>query len=360
MIHEFNTKDGVYLKSDNSTMKMMYHVIIVLIPFVLYNFYINGISPFISGNSLLTLFYPIIMVVVSIITCLLTEYLYYLIKKEKKSFLYLIENSFSIIPGIFISLIVPVTTPIWLIIVGCVVASLSKMLSGGLSKNKLNPALLGALVILLISRFAFNDYITGLTNQTLNYDLLVGTNMNLGNYLLGNILNPVGSSCIILVILAFFYLVINNVIKYRIPLISILTVIMISFIVMLIRGVGIWYMLYHLVSGSFLFMVVLMATDPVTSPLNKYGEVYAGILIGFITMLFRLLTPFSYSSLITILIVNLLTILINKITIKFYYKKSILKVITIVLLLVVAITSVIVAPKNKEINRDDEVVYADY
>ena len=145
---EFKVRSGNFLKSSNSTSNMMYTILVVLIPFIIFSTYKNGIYPIIKGyGNLYLVFKPLIFASVASLFCIVTEYLYYYIKKDKRSFYKLFSESYAIIPGIFLSLIIPINTPIWLVIIGSIIASLSKVLMGGLGKNKLNPALVGSLFI---------------------------------------------------------------------------------------------------------------------------------------------------------------------------------------------------------------------
>jgi len=127
------------MKSNNSTSKMMYSILVILVPFIIFATYKNGIYPVINGyGNLYLVFKPLLYASVASIICLITEYLYYLvIKKEKKSLYTLFGESYAIIPGVFLSLIIPINTPIWLIILGSFIASLSKMVFGGLGKINL-------------------------------------------------------------------------------------------------------------------------------------------------------------------------------------------------------------------------------
>ena len=85
-MREFKVRNGSYLKSKNKTSDMMYTILIILSFFILFSTYKNGIYPVIKGyGSLYLVFKPLIFVVVASITGLLTEYLYYLIRKNKKS-----------------------------------------------------------------------------------------------------------------------------------------------------------------------------------------------------------------------------------------------------------------------------------
>ena len=65
-----------------------------------------------------------------------------------------------------------------------------------------------------------------------------------------------------------------------------------------------------------------MATDPVTTPITNTGQLISGVFLGIITMFIRYLTPLPEGVLISILIVNLMTILINYLSIKLYNKNG--------------------------------------
>ena len=73
-------------------------------------------------QSLYLVFKPLIFVVVASITGLLTEYLYYLIRKNKKSIYELFTENYAIIPGIFLSLVISINTPLYLVILGSIIA----------------------------------------------------------------------------------------------------------------------------------------------------------------------------------------------------------------------------------------------
>ena len=187
---EFKVRSGNFLKSSNSTSNMMYTILVVLIPFIIFSTYKNGIYPIIKGyGNLYLVFKPLIFASVASLFCIVTEYLYYYIKKDKRSFYKLFSESYAIISSVFLSLIIPINTPIWLVIIGSIIASLSKVLMGGLGKNKLNPALVGSLFITIIFSSLTGGYLnpyevdvvssaTPLTNMTasgylVTYDNLV-------------------------------------------------------------------------------------------------------------------------------------------------------------------------------------------
>ena len=121
---------------DNLTVsKCMYNVIIALLPAFAVSLYFFGIGAFIVTLS-------------SILSCVIVEYLIqkYLLK-EKPS----IGNGSAILTGLLLAFNLPSNLPIWIVVIGSIVAiGIAKMSFGGLGNNLFNPALAGR-VFLLIS-----------------------------------------------------------------------------------------------------------------------------------------------------------------------------------------------------------------
>lgn len=366
----FKTRKGNFLKSKNSTTNMMYTILIILVPFILFGTFKNGIYPAIKGyGNLYTVFKPLVHVVAPAITCIIVEYLYYLIKKDKRSFYQLFGESYAIIPGVFLGLVTSLNTPMWLLILGAVIASLSKLLCGGFGKNKLNPALVGSLFVTIIFSSFVRGYLnpyeldtissaTPLSNMTassylVTYDNLVSPYGTLLTFFFGNIPGAIGETSSFLCIIALIYLIYKKIIKWRIPVSYILSVAVISLIICLTKDIGLWFILFNLLSGGLLFGATFMATDPVTSPLSHTGQVVGGILLGIITMAIRYLTPLPEGVLISILIFNILTILINKLSIKLYNKR-VLEVSLVVLTCLLCALSSLVIGKNITTKEPDD------
>lgn len=364
---EFKVRNGNYLKNKEKTSNMMYTILIILTFFILFSTYKNGIYPVIKGyGSLYLIFKPLIFAIISSLSGLLTEYIYYLIRKKKKDIYELFSEDFAIIPGVFLSLVISINTPVYLLIIGSVIASLSKLLMGGFGKNKLNPALAGSIFITVIFSSLVGGYLnpyeadtlssaTPLSNMTaggyvLTYNNLVAPFGNLFNFFFGNIPGSIGETCSLLCIVSFIYLTYKKIIKWRIPVFYVSTVVVISLIICLTKNIGLWFILFNILSGGLLFGAVFMATDPVTTPITRTGQIISGIILGIITMIIRYLTPLPEGVLISILIVNILTILINYLSIKLYNKK-IIKIICLILsIIIVLLVGIIISAKvlNKE------------
>ena len=367
---EFKVRKGNFLKSKNSASNMMYTVLIILMVFVLFSSYKNGIYPVIKGyGNLYLIFKPLIYVVIPSLICIITEYIFYIIKKDRKSFYELFTESYAVIPGVFLGLIIGINTPIYLLLIGAVISSLSKLLMGGFGKNKLNPALVGALFITVIFSSLTGGYLnpyeldtissaTPLANMTassyvITYDNLVTPYGNLLDFFFGNIPGAIGETCSFLCLVTLIYLSYKKIIKWRIPVSYILSVVVISLVICLVKDIGLWFILFNLLSGGLLFGAVFMATDPVTSPVSHLGQVVGGIILGILTMAIRYLTPLPEGVLISILIFNLITILTNYLTIKLYGKKNIRIIILIASILLCILSSFIISKNITNKPLDD-------
>lgn len=374
---EIHIKEGPFIKSANKVQNMMKNLLISLIPIVLFSFYKNGYLPFKHGKTdIISLIYPLIFILVSVVTSCLTEYFYnILIKKEKKA----IKSNllFSVFPGLFLALTLPINTPIWLLIIGAFIASIfGKMIWGGLGNNKLNPALVGNLFVILVLLFMGNvNYLNSyestiiadpnsLVNPaTLNvigtYETLVAPYGSLWNFLVGTVPGAIGSTSVLFCIIAYFYLTYKKALKWRIPLVYIGTVFIITYFIGFLNGVGLWYPTFQILSGGLMFMAIFMATDPVTSPTTPTAQVVYGMSLGILTVLFRYIIPVSNGIVISILIMNGLTILLDKIgaQARFDFKKiSILILVEMVLALVVSIYIAEVKSNSNVSNQESNLL----
>lgn len=333
---KFSVIKGPFIKSKNNTSKMMNNLLIALIPIIVFTFYKNGIIPYLNNKiDLLEMFYPLIFVIIGPITSFLVEYLYsYVFLKLRKGKLKeYIKNSYSIFPGLFVSLVLPLNTPISILILACVIAIIiGKMLYGGFGHNIFNPALIGCLFVLSCYSSIINQnggYLnsyeldtiassTPLTNMNIegtigSYETLVKPYGNLSNFFFGMIPGSIGETCSFLIILAFIYLVFKRVIKWKIPVIYVGTVFIMTYIIGSINNLGIWYPLFSILSGGLLFGATFMATDPVTSPTTSIGEVIYALFLGILTVIFRYLTSAPEGVLTAILTMNMFVMILDKI-----------------------------------------------
>ena len=295
----------------------MYRVLLALVPALLVAIYYFG-------------WYALRLTVISVGACMLTEWLIqkFLIKGPLT-----INDGSAALTGLLLAFNVPANLPIWMVIVGAVVAiGIGKMAFGGLGKNPFNPALVGRVFMLVSFPTAmttwpkatpifdsdfFADAVTGPTplgilkesgRQTLEQ---VG-DMQFMDMVLGNRGGAFGEVCTIALLLGAIYLICRKVIDVFTPLSILLTVYIFTGICHLINPEIYIAPQYHLVYGGLILGAFFMATDMVTSPMTIRGKILFGFGIGFITVVIRLWGAYPEGVSFAILIMNALTPLINK------------------------------------------------
>ena len=170
---------GPFIKDNNSTKKMMNHLLVALTPIILFAFLKNGIIPYKKGyTNLFGMFYPLIFILIPTISTFVFEIIFGLITKKKLNDL--IKNRYSIFPGLFLGLILPLNTPIIIVILGSLVSSIiAKMLFGGFGKNIFNPALVGRLFIIRGYMIILNLILMIYIRRILHIDLLHKMNIKI-------------------------------------------------------------------------------------------------------------------------------------------------------------------------------------
>lgn len=346
---EFHVSKGTHIRSNNKTSRMMFHLLIALIPIIIFAWYKNGLQPFLNGDATFYgMIFPLLFVGVSTLTTFIVELLYGILFKKKRGIdilKYPIET-YSFFPGLFLGLILPINTSFPILILGAMFATIvGKLVFGGFGHNIFNPALLGRLFVIATYGIVIGEvggYLnpseldavttaTPLTNASLvngigTYQTLVEPYGSLWNFFFGTIPGAVGETSAFLCILAFLYLTFQKVIKWKIPVVYILTVFFMTFLIGNYHDLGIWYPLFEILSGGLMFGAVFMATDPVTSPTTPVGQILYGLFLGILTVVFRYLTPLPEGVLTSILTMNLFVFILDRIGSKarFNFVKSVI------------------------------------
>lgn len=357
---------GPFVRSKNSTNKMMMHLLIALIPIVIFSIYKNGYIPYSHGLiSFIEIFDPLVKIFIGSLTSFVIESIYALIFRKKNY----LKNSYAFFSGLFLALILPLHVPIYVLVIASIVASVSKLVCGGFGKNIFNPALFGYLFVVLAFSSVlttdnyFNAYEldtiskpTPLTNASMvsgigDYEQLVEPYGSLSDFLIGTIPGSLAETSALLCIVAFIYLTVTGTIKWRIPLVYVTTVFLITFGIGRLLGQGIYYPLFHLFSGGLMFGAVFMATDPVTSAVTPIGQILQGFLLGIITVIFRFVgvEGVAYS----ILIVNAVVFFLDKIGMvsRFNFIKSLIWFI-LVWLIIIGVTIGLALTRKTEDDKD--------
>lgn len=244
-----------------------------------------------------------------------------------------------LVTGLIFPLILPPTTPLWMVAVGVVFgAFFGKEVFGGTGRNIFNPALVGRVFLSLAfpEYFAtkwqapflkglggFVHYTTDAVTTATPLINFKGTQV-LADYpslLLGTAPGSIGEVFRIGIIAGGIFLIITRISDWRIPLSYLLTVFVFSFFANRVSAVNFAPPLFQLLAGGLLFGAFFMATDPVTSPFTFEGRWIYGILLGILTVLIRGLSGFVEGVMFAILFMNALTPLIDTVVVNFKFRK---------------------------------------
>ena len=259
----------------------------------------------------------LVMLVCTTASAVLTEYIYEKFMHKKIT----VDDFSAVVTGLLLGLNMPASAPWWMGVLGGIFAILIvKQLFGGLGQNFMNPAL-GARCFLLIS---FTSQMTtfvydGVTGPTPLAQLKSGEAVDSMSMLLGSIPGTIGETSVIAIIIGAIFLILMGVIDLRIPGTYIAT-----FVVFIgIFGhfanpdVGFFdpqYITAHLCGGGLMLGAWFMATDYVTSPITKKGQIVYGMLLGILPGLFRLFGGSAEGVSYAIIISNLIVPLIERVT----------------------------------------------
>jgi electron transport complex protein RnfD len=294
-----------HLHKDESVSKIMWMVVISLLP--------SGIAGvFIFGLGALW------VILLGIASALITEGILQAITKRKVTIL----DGSAFLTGLLLAYNLPPKVPFWLPIVGAFFAvSIGKQVFGGLGQNIFNPALVGRVFLVA----SWPRYMTTFT-QPLNYDAITsataltlvkeGRILEKISYLdlfLGKRGGCIGEVCILALALGALFLLLKRYISWHIPIIYIATTALFAY-VFGANGffTGDW--LFHILSGGLILGAFFMATDYVTSPLTRKGQAIFALGCGLITAVIRLWGGYPEGVSYAILMMNAATPIIDRYT----------------------------------------------
>ena len=309
--YELTISSSPHAHSPVTTQTIMRDVLIALIPALLGSIYFFG-------------FRSLLVTLVSAAACVFFEWGFCKIRKlHCKTY-----DLSAVVTGVLLAFVCPVTIPYWTIILGDFFAIvLVKMLFGGLGKNIVNPALAGRAFLfswpVLMSNWvkvgfdnaagllSTADAVTAATPMSAMHQGALPEESILDMFL-GNIGGCIGETSALLLIIGFIYLLYRKVITARIPLAYIGTVAILAFLFPQGNDRIAW-MAAQVFGGGLMLGAIFMATDYVTSPLTKLGQIVYGIGCGIITILIRYFGGYSEGVTYAILCMNACAVLLDKI-----------------------------------------------
>lgn len=288
-----------HVRGKDDTSRIMLYVILALMPTTIFGIINFGV-------------HALALVVVCIITCVVSEYIFEKIVNKKST----ISDFSAVVTGLLLALNLPATLPIWQAVLGSVFAIVVvKMLFGGLGQNFMNPAL-GGRVFLLVSFAATmtNFEYDGVSGATPLAALKAGETVDTFKMLIGTTAGTIGETSALCILIGAIILILLGVIDLVIP-----GVYIVSFVVFLIlfggHGFDTAFIVAHLCGGGLMLGAFFMATDYVTSPITPFGKVIFGICLGILTGVFRIFGNSAEGVSYAIIFSNLLVPLIEKISI---------------------------------------------
>ncbi len=297
----------------------MYGVVIALVPALLVSFLYFGL-----GSA--------IVCVTSVAACVVFEWAInkYLLKNSSCT----VCDGSAILTGLLLGFNLPSNLPVWIVIIGALVAiGVGKMTFGGLGSNLFNPALVGRCFLLVSfpaqmtswpnvgQLTSYLDAETGATplsvmktaikqgDASLLEQLPDSFHLLLGNNMAGGA-GTIGEVCALALLLGLAFMLWKKIITWHIPVSIIATVFIFSGLLHVANPVYASPVAVVL-SGGLMLGAIFMATDYVTSPMCAKGQLIYGVGIGVLTVVIRNWGSYPEGMSFAILIMNAFTPLIN-------------------------------------------------
>lgn len=306
-----------HVHTDDSVKKIMYRVILALLPAFLWSVFVFGWD-------------AVRVTLIAVVACMATEYL---LQRFVLKVTPTITDGSAALTGLLLAFNVPASIPWWIIIMGAFFAiAIAKVSFGGLGANIFNPALAGR-VFMLISfpvhmtswpagRGAAPDAVTAATplgilkegiNSGTPLSQIQGSLPDSMELFLGTMGGSLGEISAALLIVGGIFLLWKKIITWHIPVSILVTMLVYSGIFWLINPGQYMDPLFHILAGGAILGSVYMATDMVTSPMTRTAQIIYGAGIGIITMSIRLFGAYPEGISFAILIMNAFTPLLNNV-----------------------------------------------
>jgi electron transport complex protein RnfD len=307
-----------HVHSDRTSKRVMYDVLIALVPAFVISLYVFGLP-------------ALVLTSVAVISCIVFEAVIqkYLLKTEVT-----VSDGSALITGVLLAFNLPSSLPIWMIVVGSLVAiGIAKLSFGGLGNNIFNPALVGRVFLLVSFPAQMTNWPTPFENNMNMVDavagettlgiikegLLYGETMttlasqipSVTDLLLGFTSGSAGEMSALALMLGGVYMLARKVITWHIPITILVTMGVMTGIFWLADPEQYANPMIHLLSGGAVLGAFYMATDLVTSPMTKKGMVIFAVGIAVITVVIRLFGAYPEGISFAILIMNAFVPLIN-------------------------------------------------
>ena len=287
---------------------------------------ILALTPALIGSVFFFGFRALTVTMVSMLACYLFEKLWCkLMKQDDKTY-----DLSALVTGMLLAFVCPPTIAYWQIVLGALFAIiLVKMLFGGIGRNIVNPALAGRafmfswpVAMSTWVKVGFSnaapilgsaDIVTAATPLAAmhqgTFNPAAGTVMDM---FLGNVGGCIGETSALLLLIGGAYLLFRKVITWHIPVSFIGTVAVLALLFPMGNDRMTWAAA-QLCGGGVMLGAIFMATDYVTSPITKLGQIVYGIGCGVLTIMIRYFGGYNEGVSYAILIMNACVVLLDRI-----------------------------------------------
>lgn len=292
-IDGFTISSSPHIRSEESIQGIMYSVVIALLPATIGGLYYFGMG-------------ALTVILTTVVAALATEVIFQRARRKPIT----IWDGSALVTGLLLALSLPPGLPLWMAVVGAVVAiTLGKQVFGGLGSNPFNPALVGRVFLFISFPVSMTTWLfDGKTVATpLGLWKFEGQVTPYNKLFWGNTGGCIGETSAFLLLVGLAYLLYKKYVDWRVPLSIMGTVALLS----LLLGQD---PVFHLLTGGLCLGAFFMATDMVTSPITSKGAWIYGIGIGVIVVVIRVYGGYPEGVSFAILLMNALTPLIDRFT----------------------------------------------
>ena len=283
-----------HIRGNFRTSRLMLDVVLALIPAL-------AVGTIVLGYR------SLLVALCSVAAAVTTEIIYSWVLKKRNTAI----DCSAVVTGLLFAMTLPVSVPYWLAAAGSAFAILAaKLMFGGLGQNIFNPALLARATAMALFPACLTRYpalgVDAVTAATPLHHMVMPAlpEESIMDMFLGNCPGSIGEISALALILGGIYLVARKVISARIPAAYLGTVALLTLIFHKTDDALAW-MLYSLFGGGVMLGAIFMATDYVTSPVTKNGQIIYGIGCGILTVIFRYFGLFPEGVTYAILLMNL-------------------------------------------------------
>lgn len=284
-------KSAPYVHSRSSASRMMLSVILALLPAA-------------AAGCLNYGKQACLVLAVSVVSAVIFEAVSSLIIRRKLT----IMDMSAAVTGLILGMLLPPDLTLWKAAVGSFIAIvIVKQLFGGIGKNFANPAGTAWIAMLLLFTKEMTTWRIPDTGAVTRVTPIISSGTSYWDLLLGNYASYIGTGCAAALLLGAVFLCFTGIISPAAPLSFMGSFALLSFVCRLDT-------LSELLSGSVVLAACFMAADYTTTPFSTSGKLLFGLGCGILAFLIRQIGGFADSAVFAVVIMNLFTPILNRLT----------------------------------------------